>query len=289
MNFRAIRNFIKIREMIVRAVQILVGTALLAFAISLFLLPNHISTGGFSGIATITYYMLNIPMGVAIMVLNIPLFIITLIKGGRKSLVNALIGTIMFSIFLDFFDKFEAITTDKLLASIYGGAIAGIGTAILFRANGSTGGTDLLASIVKMFKPDLKRGRTMLLFDIIVVVLNVIFFRDIGIGLYSAVVIFIMGQVIDAFFEGINFSRAIHIISPEYEEIAKQIGIELRRGATAFPGRGMYKKEDRQVLFCVVSRREAREVRRIVRGIDSKAFIVISNAREVFGEGFKDW
>lgn len=288
MNFGTIRNFVKVRNLIVKAIQISFGTALLAIAIALFLLPNHISTGGFSGIATISYYLLNTPMGVAVIVLNIPLFIITLIKGGWKNLANALFGTIMLSVFLNIFENFEALTEDKLLASIYGGIIAGIGTAIVFRADASTGGTDLLAGIIKMFNNEVKRGNIMIIFDGIVILLNVIFFKEIDIGLYSAVVIFIMGKVIDAFFEGINFSRMIYIVSPKYEEIAKQIGTEMRRGSTMFYGKGMYKKEERELLFCVVSRGEVRDVRRIVREIDSKAFIIISNAREVFGEGFKE-
>ena len=287
MNFRLAKKIINFRKLIVKAVQITIGTALLSLAVTLFLLPNHISTGGFSGIATIGYYLLNIPMGMSVMVLNIPLFIVVLIKGGKKELINAIFGTIMLSVFLNIFEKFNVLTEDKLLAGIYGGILAGLGSAIVFKANASTGGTDLLASIVKMFKPNIKRGNMMIVFDAIVITLNVIFFKEIDVALYSAIVIFIMGKIIDAFFEGVNFSRTIYIISPKYEEISAKIGKEMRRGVTLLEGMGMYKKEEKRVIFCVVSRGEVKEIRKIVNGIDGRAFVVISNAREVFGEGFK--
>lgn len=286
--FKTKRKIIKIKYLIVQFIQIVVGTALVACSTSLFLLPNQLSSGGFSGIATIVYYLLNIPLGTTVLVLNIPLFIMSLIKNGKHFFLSAITGTAGLSIFLNLFEKLKPITTDRVLACIYGGIIAGIGTAIILKANASTGGTDLLTQIIKAYKPNIRISNLLVILDTIIVVANVIFFKELEIGLYSAITIYIMGKMLDIFFEGIDFAKAVYIISPKNEEIAKQIGDKIKRGSTALYGKGMYKKKNIDILFCVASRNEVREIRNIVRDIDSNAFFVITNAREVFGKGFKE-
>ena len=139
MNFKTKRKIVKFRHLTIQAIQIIVGTAIIAFSTSLFLLPNKLSSGGFSGIATITYYLFKIPLGTTVLILNIPLFILSLIKNGKSFFINALIGTVLLSLFLNIFETFEPLTTDRFLGCIYGGIIAGIGTAIILRANASTG------------------------------------------------------------------------------------------------------------------------------------------------------
>ena len=222
-----------------------------------------------------------------ILFLNIPLFIIVFLKIGKKFFSNALIGTFLLSIFLNIFENFNAITNDRLLACIYGGIIAGIGTAIILKAGASTGGSDLLTQIIKAYKPNVRISSLLVILDTAIVILNVIFFKELEVGLYSAITIYIMGKMLDIFFEGINFSRIVYIISEKHEEIAAKIGYIIGRGSTALKGKGMYKKQDRNVIMCVASRGEVREIRKIVNETDKKAFVVISNAREVFGEGFK--
>ena len=128
----------------------------------------------------------------------------------------------------------------------------------------------------------------LVILDTLIVATNVVFFKELEIGLYSTITIYIMGKMLDIFFEGIDFAKIVYIISPKNEEIAKKIGNEIKRGSTSLYGKGMYKKKDREVLFCVASRNEVREIRKIVKEVDSNAFIVITNAREVFGEGFKE-
>ena len=286
--FKTKRKIIKTKYLIVQFIQIVVGTALVAGSTSLFLLPNQLSSGGFSGIATIVYYLLNIPLGTTVLVLNIPLFIMSLIKIGKHFFLNAILGTAGLSIFLNLFEKLKPITTDRFLACIYGGIIAGIGTAIILKANASTGGTDLLTQIIKAYKPNIRISNLLVILDTIIVAANVIFFKELEIGLYSAITIYIMGKMLDIFFEGIDFAKMVYIISQKNDEIAEQIGNQIKRGSTSLYGKGMYKKQDREVLFCVASRNEVREIRKIVKDIDSNAFIVITNAREVFGEGFKE-
>lgn len=286
--FKTKRKIIKTKYLVAQFVQIAVGTALVAGSTTLFLLPNQLSSGGFSGIATIVYYLLEIPLGTTILVLNIPLFVMSLIKNGKHFFINAIAGTAGLSIFLNIFEKLKPITTDRFLACIYGGIIAGIGTAIILKANASTGGTDLLTQIIKAYKPNIRISNLLVILDTIIVITNVIFFKELEIGLYSAITIYIMGKMLDIFFEGIDFAKMVYIISPRNEEIAKQIGEKIKRGSTSLYGKGMYKKKDRDVLFCVASRNEVIEIRKIVNDIDKNAFIIITNVREVFGEGFKE-
>ena len=289
MKFKTRRRIIKFRKLAIEILQIIIGTAIMAFGTTLFLLPNQLSAGGFSGIGTITYYLLGIPLGTTTLILNVPLFIMSLIKNGKKFFVNALLGTVLLSTFFNIFENLKPITTDRFLACIYGGIIIGIGTAIILKVGASTGGTDLLTQIIRAFKPGMKISSLLVLLDILIVSLNVVFFKELEIGLYSAITIYIMGKMLDIFFEGINFGRIVYIISSEYEDIAKQIVKEVKRGCTSLKGRGMYSSEERNVLMCVASRNEVREIRRIINQIDKEAFIVISNAREVFGEGFKEY
>ena len=148
-------------------------------------------------------------------------------------------------------------------------------------------GTDLLTQITKAFKPDIRIGNLLVILDTIIVGLNVIFFKELEVGLYSAITIYIMGKMLDIFFEGIDFAKIVYIISPQYEKIAKQIGEKVKRGSTSLYGKGMYKKENKNVLMCVASRGEVRQIMKIVKNTDKEAFIVITNAREVFGKGFK--
>ena len=167
------------------------------------------------------------------------------------------------------------------------GVLIGVGTAIILKANASTGGSDLLAQIIKKYKPELRTGSLIVIMDVIIVTLNVLVFKQIEIGLYSAISIYIMGKVIDIFLEGIYFTKLLYIVSDKYEKIAKRIGDEIERGATAIYSKGMYTNEEKMLLLCAVSRGEVAKVQKIIKQEDPKAFLIISNAREVFGKGFK--
>lgn len=287
MRFKQKRKIINLKKTIINLIQTLFGTFLMAISIDLFLLPNRLSVGGFSGIGTIGYYLLNIPVGTTVLILNIPLFIIALLKNGKKFFIDSLVGTISLSLFLNIFENVTNITNSGFLACIYGGILSGIGTSIVLNANASTGGSDLLAQIVKSYKPDIKPGNIIIFIDTIVVIASTIAFGQIEIGLYSAIAIYIMGKVIDIIFEGIDFAKMLIIISPKYQEISNEINKKIRRGTTAIYGKGMYRNEEKKLLLCVASRGEVRQIRKIIKEIDKKAFLIITNAREVYGEGFK--
>lgn len=281
-------TFQDVQDFIMDVLKIIIGCAIMAAGIELFLVPNQLSTGGFSGIATIGYYMFGFPVGTVMLIINIPLFCFAYFRVGKKFFAKALIGTAVLSLLLNVFANFDPITLDRFLAFLYGSVVVGIGTAIVLKANGSTGGTDLLANVIKTFNPYLKTGTLIVITDVLIVGANVIYFKDIEVGLYSALAIYVMGKTLDVFFEGINFAKKLVIISSKWEEIADRIGQEIHRGVTAIDAEGMYKREPRKVLMCVMSRVEVREARKIIEEIDKNAFIVITNAREVYGEGFRD-
>lgn len=266
----------------------LVGSLIMAAGTSLFLLPNQLSSGGVAGIATITYYLFNIPMGTVILAINIPLFALAVYKLGKLFFIKSMIGTISFSIFIDFLDQLPALTNDRFLACIYGGIIIGFGTAVILKANSSTGGSDLVSYIAKAYKPSLRTSNIIIIIDIVIVTLNVIFFREIEIGLYSAIAIYLMGKIIDIIFEGIYFTKLIFIISNKNEKIAEEIGKTIKRGTTGLLGKGMYTQKEKLVLMCAASRGDVARVKNIARKIDPKSFIIITNSREVVGLGFKN-
>ena len=278
---------IQIKQGIINILGTILGAGIMAFGTSAFLLPNQLSSGGLSGIATITYYLLKIPMGAMIMALNIPLFILAGYRLGKEFFAKSLIGTVSLSVFIDIFDKYPAITNDRFLACIYGGALIGIGTAIILKVGASTGGTDLIATVIKGYDPYISMSRYLIIMDIVIISLNVLFFKHIEIGLYSAIAIYLYGQMIDIIFEGVYYTKLMFIISDKNEEISKAIGENVKRGVTGLYGKGMYKNEDKLVLMCAASRGDIAKIKMIAKKIDPKCFIIITNSREVVGLGFK--
>lgn len=275
-----------IKKIMIETLGTIVGSAIMAAGVSFFLLPNQLSSGGFSGIATIIYYLLHFPMGMVIIVLNIPLFIFSIYLLGKKFFLKAIIGTVMLSIFIDILDQFNALTDDRFLACIYGGIITGLGNAIIFKFHASTGGSDLISNIVKEYKPNIRMSTIIMGFDIVVVTLNIIFFREIEIGLYSALAIYLMGKMIDIVFEGIYFTKLVIIVSDKHEEISKKIGDNVKRGTTGLYGKGMYTNSEKIVLMCAAGRGDVAKVKTIAKKVDPKCFIIITNSREVVGLGF---
>ena len=277
-----------IKNSILEILGTILGAFIIAIAVSLFLLPNKLSSGGIAGIATITYYLLNIPMGISMLIINIPLFLMSILKIGKAFFVKSIIGTISLSVFIDILDKLTPLTSDKFLACIYGGILMGVGTAILLKVNSSTGGTDLFSYLAKIYKPTIKVGEIIFLIDIAIVALNMIFLREIEIGLYSAIAIYIMGKIIDILFEGIYFTKLIYIVSDNAETIAKEIGENIGRGTTGIYGKGMYTNTDKLILMCAVTRKDIARTIQIIKKIDKKSFVIITNSREVLGLGFKN-
>ena len=278
----------KIKNWIIDIIGTILGSAIMGFGIASFLLPNQLSSGGFAGIATITYYLLKIPVGAMIFVLNIPLFLFAGYRLGKEFLIKAIVGTISLSLFIDIFDKYPPITTDRFLACIYGGVLIGLGTAIILKVNSSTGGTELIGNIIKTYNPHISMSRNLMIIDMVIIVLNILFFREIEIGLYSVIAIYLYGKMIDIVFEGVYYTKLLFIISDKNQEISDKIGQEVKRGVTGLYGKGMYSNKDKLVLICAASRSDISKIKNIAKDIDERCFIVVANAREVLGEGFKE-
>ena len=288
MNSSSIFKSSHLNKLLKNVFMILIGSILMSLSINMFLLPNRLSTGGFSGIGTLLFYVFKIPVGTSILFLNIPLFFIAFFKYGKHFFLNILIGTFFLSFFINLFQNITAVTTSKFLACIYGGILSGLGATFVLNANSSTGGSDLLAQIIKTYKPNLKTGNIIVAIDAIIVFINTIVFKEIEIGLYSAIAIYVMGKVLDIFFEGIDFAKMMIIISPKYIEISDLISKKVKRGTTAIYAKGMYLQNNNELILCVVSRKEVGEVRKIINSIDKNAFLIITNAKEVYGKGFKE-
>ena len=278
----------KIKDIVIELLGTIMGSAIMAFGIASFLLPNQLSSGGFSGIATITYYLMKIPMGAMIFGLNLPLFLFAGYRIGKDFFVKSIIGTASLSIFIDILDKYQAITTDRFLACIFGGAIIGLGTAIILKVGSSTGGTELIANFIKTYNPHISMSKYLMIIDMIIIVLNILFFKEIEIGLYSVIAIYLYGKVIDIVFEGVDYTKLLFIISEKNEQISKGIEKEVKRGVTGLYGKGMYSNINKLVLICAASRGDIIKIKTLAKNIDQNCFIIVANAREVLGKGFKE-
>ena len=191
------------------------------------------------------------------------------------------------SFFINILKNIPPATTSRFLACIYGGILSGIGSALVLNACSSTGGSDLLAQIIKSYKQNVKTGNVIVALDTIIVLASTLVFKEIEIGLYSAIAIYVLGKVLDIFFEGIDFAKMLVIISSKNDEISEKINMEVKRGTTAIYGKGMYNKDEKELILCVASRGEVAQIRKIINNIDKNAFLIITNAREVYGNGFK--
>lgn len=277
----------EIKSLFITSAGLVVGSFIMACSTAFFLLPNKLSTGGFSGLSTIAYYLFHVPVGTAMILLNLPLFIIAFFRVGKKFFIKSVLGTVLLAVFINILERFPAATTDKLLACIYGGIIMGIGTAIILKVNSSTGGSDLLSYVVRSFNDRFRSGDLIITVDTIIIILSIAIFKEIEIGLYSAIAIFLMGKMIDIVFEGVNFTKVLFIVSDKSDEIAKLIGTVVQRGSTGIYAKGMHTENDKMMLFCVGSRSEIVRIKNIATKVDNKAFIVIFNARETWGKGFE--
>lgn len=265
--------------------MITVGTFLMAMGINLIYEPMSMVTGGFSGIGIILNYFMRIPIWLTTAALNIPLFIVAWIKFGRAFVTKSLYAAVCFSIALAVVPGVEVVNEDYLMAALLGGALNGAGLGLVFGRGASTGGSDLLSTLLNPLFPWISAGNILSIIDGIIVVGGMVVF-GMRTGLYSIVAVFVTSKLIDRILEGMKFAKLLYIISDKPEVIAGQIMEKLQRGVTSLNGRGMYSKKNKNVLMCAVSRKETVSVIKIVKKMDKNAFVIISDVREVMGEGF---
>ena len=266
------------------------GSALFALGFALFLIPNDINTGGISGLAMILRELLGFgSVGSLTLIINIPLFLIGGLKIGKRFFAGSLVGMIVSSVLMDVFTMISVQTPDPLLGGLYGGVLCGAGLGLVFMAGASTGGSDIVVRLVKKKYRNLPIGRISMMFDTAVVLLTGVVFRDVSKALYSGVVVFVCGQVIDAVVYRFDYSRVALIISREHEAIAQAIGEKLDRGATYLHGAGSYSGQNMEIVLTVVRKGQLAELKELVMDIDRSAFVIVQEAHQVLGDGFSDY
>ncbi len=267
---------------------LILGPALMAASLDIFVIPNDFAPGGVSGLATALAALVPVSVGLLSLALNVPLFIGALRVLGWRPLVKTAIPTVLLSAFIDLFALFlPAYGNNLLLAAVLGGAGSGIGMGMLFACGGSSGGTDLLTLIIAKKKPGLPLGGLLMGLDICVVLFAVLVFRNIDVALYSGVTIFVCSKVIDNFLSGVDFAKVVYVVTEKGEAISEVLNREVDRGVTIMPARGGYTGKEKQVLMTVTRRGELSQTLRLVKMTDPAAFLFVMNSTEVHGEGFK--
>ena len=275
---------------------IIFGAGIFSFGIYFLVIPFHFYEGGATGITLITYYLFKIPVSIMNLLINIPLFILAWKLLGKKSLYLSLLGTFSVSAWMAIFEAiplshryhhfiFTAFKGDILLACIASGVVLGLGLGIIFNAGGTTGGTDILARIFNKYT-SLSMGKLMLIVDAIVLITVVVVFQDVRTAMYTLFFILIDTLVIDLIGEGGFAGKGFLIVTSKPEEIAQKVSDDLGRGITFIRGMGYYSRKDLDIVYCVVSRNEMKQMKDIINQIDPFAFITISEAHEILGEGF---
>ena len=269
---------------------ILFGSFILASGFVLFITPYKIIPGGVYGISIVLHYLIDTPVGMTALAFDIPLTIIGIKVLGPRFGVKTVVGFVLTAFFVDgltyFWGEAPLVEGDALLSSIFGGVFVGLGLGLIFKAKATSGGSDIIAMIIGKYTK-IPLGQLMIYVDSVIVLVGLIAFRDWKIPLYSLIVIFITGKVIDVVLEGISYDKTLFIISDKYEEIRNKIINDLNRGGTYIHGNGMYNNAEKTLIFAVVNRRELAMLQDFINKIDPKAFMTVINANEIIGNGFK--
>jgi uncharacterized membrane-anchored protein YitT (DUF2179 family) len=278
---------------------IVLGAFILAAGFVFFISPYKIVPGGVYGIAIVVHHLTKgmfsifpdgLPVGATGLILNIPLTIIGIRILGPRFGMKTIVGFILTSGFIDmitwFWGEKPLVTDDALLSSIFGGVLIGLGLGLIFKSRATSGGSDIIAMILAKYTR-LPLGQLMIYVDSVIVLVGLAAFGDWRIPLYSWIVIFITGKVIDVVIEGISYDKTLFIISEKHQEIRSKIINDLNRGGTLIEARGMYNYSSKTIIFTVVNRRELAILEDFIHSIDPGAFLTVINANEILGQGFK--
>ncbi len=266
---------------------IALGSFIAAISVSVFLAPNKIAAGGVSGLATVVHYMTGWPIGVVTLVLNIPLFIMAMRIMGSDFGIKTVFSTLLYSYFIDITSFLPPLTEQPVLSAVYGGVLAGLGMGLVFIKGATTGGVDVAASVVNKRFSHISVGNIIVIMDLIVVIIAGAVFKNYELSLYAIGSIYVSTRMIDGMVEGLDYAKAVYIISNKPEEISEVILSQLKKGITALSGKGMYTGEKKDVLLCVVRRAQITQLKKIVSSTDEEAFMLVTDVREVLGKGFK--
>ncbi len=275
-------------------ILIVIGTGLMSLGIKCIFDPAGLVTGGFIGIAIIVKGLTEgltpggIPLWLTNLILNVPVFLLALRLKGKHFIGRTAVATFLLSGWLYILPEVDLLKGDYTLASVYGGVITGIGIGLIFVARATTGGTDMVAALIQSKLRHYSIAQIMQILDGIIVIFGLYLF-GIQRGLYAIVAIFIVSKVTDALLEGFKFSKAVFIITDKYDEVARMIMEQLNRGVTGLNATGMYSGSSKCMLYCVVSKKEIVDLKELVLEIDKTAFVIVTDAREVLGEGFQEY
>ncbi|KXV95823.1 YitT family protein [Streptococcus pneumoniae] len=267
---------------------ILLGAAIYAFGLTYFVVPHHLFEGGATGITLITFYLFKIPVSLMNLLINIPLFILAWKIFGAKSLYSSLLGTLALSAWLAFFEHIPLhidLQGDLLITALIAGILLGIGLGIIFNAGGTTGGTDILARILNKYT-HISIGKLLFILDFCILMLILLIFKDLRLVSYTLLFDFIVSRVIDLIGEGGYTGKGFMIITKRPDQLAKAINDDLGIGVTFISGQGYYSKENLKIIYCIVGRNEIVKTKEMIHRIDPQAFITITEAHEILGEGF---
>ena len=269
---------------------IILGAFILAAGFVLFITPYKIVPGGVYGISIVLHYLFGTPVGLVALCFDIPLTLIGIKFLGPRFGFKTVLGFSLTAVFTDtltYFWGFKPLVEgDALLSSIFGGVMAGVGLGLIFRSRATSGGSDIIAMIIAKYTR-LPLGMLMIYVDSAIVLVGLVVFQDWKIPLYSWIVIYITGKVIDVVLEGVSYDKSLFIISERHEEIREKIINNLGRGGTLIEGKGMYNMAEKKIIFTVVSRRELSILEEYIHEVDPKAFLTVLDATEILGEGFK--
>ena len=279
------------REIIWRELKfvgtILLGCTVFSLGFDLFLDPNNINVGGITGIAMILRELLGFgSIGAYFAAINIPLFLLGYKELGRRFFIGSMLGMLFSTVLLDLLTIIPVPKIDLMLVALYGGGLTGLGLGHVFMAGASTGGSDIMAKLLRKRFRRLKLSRLMLILDIITVTLTGVVFHDITRTLYSALPLYVSALVMDSVIYGLDYSSMALIISDKYSEIVTEIARKLERGTTLLDAHGGYHGDSRQVVMCAIRRRQITELKDLVSRIDPNAFMILQDAHQVLGEGF---
>ena len=275
-------------------IMIIIGTAILAIGVAWFYDPIGLVTGGFSGLSIVIKHVTEvfieggIPLWLTNIALNVPVFILAYFLKGKKFIGKTLFGTLMLSAWLYILPAVDMAQGDLMIAALFGGVCAGAGIGFVIRVGATTGGTDMVSALVQLKLRHFSIVQILLVIDGIVVLLGLFVF-GMRPTLYALIGIVVQTKVSDLIVEGFNYSKAAYIITNEHEEVATRIMTELERGVTGLHAKGMYTKEDKCVLYCIVTQKEIIGLKDIVNEVDPNAFVIVSDVKEVLGEGFQEY
>lgn len=280
------------KKLLIKVILITFGALVYSMGISIFLDPNNLAPGGTTGIAIIINRLINIKTGTLVFLINIPILIFGWWKFGTKFILSTIYVTFVSSFFINtlnthFIARYGVITHDLLLSGVAGGALMAIGMAIVFRQGATTGGTDIIIKALRQKYKHIKSGTIFIITDAIIVSASAIIFKNIEVALYAAITIVVSNFVLDSVLYGGDSAKLLYIISDNQEKISKRILDEIDIGITNLKAEGAYTQNDKKVIMCVCRKHNYTRIREIVREEDVNAFFIVSNANEVFGDGYK--